>query len=252
MKSFTVSTPEACQHGHVIADWRGGRVSEFFEIVFGLPTVIFTAALAISLGFFLITFLFGLGEGGGGDFDLDAGGGDLDVEIDAGGSDGADGADGDSTGALAGLLQAANLHVLPLALTFAIVSLVGWFISAMGTFLLTSDNSPNVIVALAIALAGFAGGVFIAGRVGNLLRPIFVPAKHIKRSDLIGRICTVQTGSVDRSFGQAEVVDGEHSTHLIQVRCEIDNDLGSGKRALIVDVDDDGRFIVSPDVKGLV
>ena len=237
-------------------------MSEFFEIVFGLPTVIFTAALAISLGFFLITFVFGLGEGGGNDFDIDAGGGDLDVDIsadgadaggsDAGGSDSADGADGDSTSALAGLLQAANLHILPLALTFAIISLVGWFISAVGTLLLTSDNSPNVVTALAIALTGFAGGVFVAGRVGHLLRPIFVPGVHIKRRDLIGRLCTVQTGRVDASFGQAEVVDCERSTHLIQVRCEIDNDLRSGMRALIVDVDEDGRFIVSPDVRDLV
>jgi len=206
--AFIVSTPEACHHGHAIADWRGGRVSEFFEIVFGLPTVIFTAALAISLGFFLITFLFGVGEGGGGDFDIDAGGGgggDLDIEVDAGGSDAgsSDGAEGDNTGALAGLLQAANLHILPLALTFAIISLVGWFISAVGTLLLTSDNSPDIVTAL-------------------------------------------------RNFGQAEVVDAERSTHLIQVRCEIDNDLRSGMRALIVDVDDDGRFIVSPDVKDLV
>ncbi len=220
-------------------------MSEFFEIVFGLPTILFTAALAISLGFFLITFLFGVGEGGGSDFD---------VELDAGGPDagGSDGADGDSTGALAGLLQAANLHILPLALTFAIVSLVGWFISAVCTLLLTSDNSPNFAASLAFVLTGLAGGIFVAGRVGNLLSPIFVPAVHVKRRDLIGRLCTVQTGRVDRNFGQAEVVDGERSTHLIQVRCEIDNDLRSGMRALIVDVDDDGRFIVSPDVKDLV
>lgn len=223
-------------------------MSEFFEIIFGLPTVLFTAALALSLGFFMITLLFGLGEGGGGDFEIDAGG-DLDVDVDAGGSDGAD---SDSAGALAGLLQAANLHILPLALTFAIISLVGWFVSAMGTVLLTSDNAPGVLLGIAIAVAGLASGIFIAGRVGHLLRPIFVPTRHITRRDLIGRLCTVQTGRVDRDFGQAEVVDGERSTHLIQIRCEIENDLRSGKQALIVDVDDDGRFIVSPDVKDLV
>lgn len=230
-------------------------MSEIFEIVFGLPTVIFTVALAISLGFFLITFLFGLGDGGAGEFDIDAGGGsDIDVDISADGADagGSDGADGDGTSALAGLLQAANLHILPLALTFAIISLVGWLVSALGTVLLSSDNSPSVIVAVAIALAGFCTGVYIAGRVGHMLQPIFVPGIHIKRNDLIGRICTVQTGRVDRGFGQAEVIDSERSTHIIQVRCEIDNDLRSGARALIVDVDDDGRFIVSPDVKDLV
>ena len=129
---------------------------------------------------------------------------------------------------------------------------MGWFISAVGTLLLTSDNSPDIVTALAITLAGFTGGVFVAGRMGNVLRPIFVPGVHVKRRDLIGRLCTVQTGRVDRNFGQAEVVDAERSTHLIQVRCEIDNDLRSGMRALIVDVDDDGRFIVSPDVKDLV
>ena len=227
-------------------------MSEFFEIVFGLPTVIFTAMVAISVGFFLISFLFGLGEGGG-DLDLDAGGGDVDVDVDVdAGVDGDSGADTDSTGAFAGLLQAFNLHILPLSLTFSIISVIGWLVSALATVLLTSDNAPGVLVGLAIGIAAFFAGVLIAGRVGNVLKPIFVPAKHIRRRDLVGRLCTVRTGRVDRSFGQAEVVDGEQSTHLIQIRCEIDNDLRSGQRALIVDVDDDGSFLVSPDVKDLV
>ena len=92
----------------------------------------------------------------------------------------------------------------------------------------------------------------MAGRVGNVLLPILVQTKHIRRRDLIGRLCTVQTGRVDANFGQAEVVDDERSTHLIQIRCEVDNDLRTGMRALIVDVDDDGRFVVSPDVESLL
>ncbi len=228
-------------------------MSEFLDIVFGLPTVVFTTLLLISLGFWLITIAFGLGDGGGeldldvgGDLDLDVGG---DVDVDTGGAGDGDGAD---SGALAGLLQTFNLHILPLTLTFSIVSLVGWFVSAMATVILTSDNSPNLIIGVAIGLAALAAGVFVAGRVGHLLRPIFVPTKHIRRRDLIGRLCTVQTGRVDADFGQAEVVDREHSTHLIQVRCAVENDLRSGMRALIVDVDHDGRFIVSPDVDSLI
>lgn len=238
-------------------------MTEFFEITFGLPTIIFTALTLISFGFFLITFLFGLGEGGGGDLDLDVGGtdvgadvgGDVDVDVsaDAGDLDGGDGADSsESSGAFAGLLQALNLHQLPLTLTVAVLSLVGWFVSAMGTLLLSSDNSPGVLLGVAIGVVSFAAGVFVAGRVGNLLRPIFVPAKHVRRRDLVGRLCTVQTGRVDANFGQAEVIDGERSTHLIQIRCGIDNDLRTGMRALIIDVDDDGRFVVSPDVESLL
>lgn len=235
-------------------------MTEFFEITFGLPTIIFTALTLISFGFFLITFLFGLGEGGGGDLDLDVGGtdvgadvgGDVDVDVgaEAGDLDGAD--SGESSGAFAGLLQAFNLHILPLTLTLAILSLVGWFVSAMGTLLLTSDNSPGVLLGFAIGIASFAAGVFVAGRVGNLLRPIFVPTKHVRRRDLVGRLCTVQTGRVDANFGQAEVIDDERSTHLIQIRCDIDNDLRTGMRALIIDVDDDGKFVVSPDVESLL
>lgn len=226
-------------------------MTEFFEIVFGPPTIIFTALTLVSLGFFLITFLFGLGDSGGGDLELDAGGDlDVDVDVDVGADAEADA--GESSGAFAGLLQAANLHILPLTLTIAIVSLVGWFVSAMATLLLTSDNSPGAFLGLVIAVVSFAAGVFVAGRVGNLLRPVFVPTKHIRRRDLIGRLCTVQTGRVDAHFGQAEVVDGEQSTHLIQIRCGVDNDLRTGMKALIVDVDHDGRFLVSPDVESLL
>ena len=177
-------------------------MSEFLEIVFGLPTVIFTTLLLISLGFWIITIAFGLGDGG--DLDLDAGGVDVgdvdvDVDVDAGGSD----SDGSDSGTLAGLLQTFNLHILPLTLTFSIISLVAWFVSAMGTVLLTSDNSPNLFIGLALGLTGLVAGVFVAGRVGQVLRPIFVPTKHIRRRDLIGRLCTVHTGRVDADFGAA-------------------------------------------------
>ena len=100
-------------------------------------------------------------------------------------------------------------------------------------------------------LGSFVVSVFLTGRIARALHPFFQAPPHVTRRDLIGKICTIKTGRVDRGFGQAEVLDAERSTHLVQVRCEIANELTAGRKALIIDVDDEGIFLVSPDVEAI-
>lgn len=213
-----------------------GRV---IEVSLGFPTVIFTTLLLIALGYWIIAIL-----SGSLDFEIDADVGDV--------SDGG-GSDGSGSGFMGSLLQSFDLHHMPLTVVFSVIAIVGWATSAILTLITTtSGGSAGVLVGVFIALGALVVSVFMAGRVGRLLRPFFVAALPVRHADLIGRICTVRTGRVDRAFGQAEVVDSEAATHTIQVRCAIENDLMSGAQALIVDVDADGRFIVSPDVDGIV
>ncbi len=225
------------------------------EIAFGYPTVIFTTVLLVSAGYWILSVLLGF-ESGGGDLDLDLGG-DVagDVGADAGdiGSDaGGDGA-GSSNGFLVGILQAFDLHLMPVALVLTVISLVGFLVSALGTLALTSaGGSTATLVGLALTLASLLAGMFIAGKIAIVLAPVFVPEPHIRRADLIGRICTIRTGSVSTLFGQAEAVDSVSGSHIIQVRCQTPNRLGAGSQALIVSVDEGGDYLVSPDVEGLV
>ena len=52
----------------------------------------------------------------------------------------------------------------------------------------------------------------------------------------MGKVCTVITLKVDRTFGQAELDDGGSSL-LLQARCFKENELTRGSRALIFDYD---------------
>ncbi len=217
-------------------------MGRLIEVSLGFPSVIFTTLLLLAIGYWIIAVLSGT-------IDLE-----IDADVDAGGDVGADVGDGGGAGGsfFGTLVQSFDLHHMPITLVFSVIALAGWGISAGLTLLATtSGGSANLLVGIFIALGTLLASVFIAGRVGRLLRPFFVAALPVRRADLVGRICTIRTGRVDASFGQAEVRDRERAEHFIQVRCTIENDLTAGSQALIVDVDDEGRFVVSPDVDGL-
>ena len=230
------------------------------DIAFGYPTVIFTTVLLVAGGYWVLSMLLGF-DSGGGDFDLDfdLGGDGLDVSADgldtgdgSGGGDGGSQGDG-SPGLLANIFQAFDLHLMPLALVLTVISLVGFLVSALGTLVLTnSGGSTAVLIGLVLVLVSLVAGMYVAGKVAILLAPVFVPEPHVKRSDLVGRICTVRTGRVNADFGQAEAVDSVSGSHLIQVRCPTPNNLSAGSQALIVSVSTDGDYLISPDVSGLL
>lgn len=212
------------------------------EVSLGFPTVIFTTLLLISLGYWLMTTLLGFGDAPELDLDLDVDV-DLDLDLDAGGA---------GVGGLGGALVALNLHLLPLSLGITLISLFGWLTSVILSLVLSGDDgSTNTLIGLAVIAGSFFVGIFATGRIGHLLRPIFEVKRAVRRQDLIGRLCTISTGRVDANFGQAELVDAEGGAHLIQVRCRVENSLSKGSNALLVAVDEDGLFTISPDIDAL-
>ena len=213
-------------------------MDRFLEVSLGFPTVIFTFLSLMSLGFWILSFLTGIGSDGGlldMDFDVDA---DLDIDTDLGRG-------------LGSLLRTLHLHHVPITITLSVLSLAGRFVSFALTLLVTNEGSAGIIPGIGIVVASIFVAGFLAGRVGQAMAPLFTPPPHIEHRDLLGRLCTVRTGSVSPSFGQAEVVDAEASTHTIQVRCSESNALSQGSPALIVSVDTDGVFQISPDVAAL-
>lgn len=214
------------------------------SIALGYPTVLFTTVLLTSVSYWILSMVLG----------FDGGGADLDFDVDvSSGSDSASGdAGADGAGFFAGILHAFDLHLMPLALVLTVVSLVGFLISALGTFAFGNEANSSILVGLILVAVSLIAGMFIAGKVAVVLAPIFVPEPHIRRADLVGKLCRIQTGSVSALFGQAEAVDSGRSTHIIQVRCDVPNDLRAGSPALIVSVDEEGDYLVSPDVDGLV
>ncbi len=208
-------------------------MGRLIELSFGFPTFIFTAMVLVSLGYWILAVL--------------AGNLDLEMETDFEGEIDLDGAGFGSS-----LLATFDLHHVPFTVMFSLLSLIGWLISVATTnWVVAAGASAALLVGTFIALGSFVASVFLTGRVSRALQPFFATPPHVKRRDLIGKICTVQTGRVDARFGQAEVMDVERSTHIVQIRCEIENTLTAGRKALIVDVDNEGIFMVSPDVDAI-
>src|SRR5690606_25699276 len=78
------------------------------------------------------------------------------------------------------------------------------------------------------------------------LAKIFVPKKAIAREDLVGRLCTIRTGTVTERFGEATLEDGGAGL-VVRVRVETGDTLKRGERAVIVDYDEERQeFTVAP------
>lgn len=211
-------------------------MSEFIDVVTSFPSVVFTVALLVSIGYWIVATVLGLD---GVDVDAEF---DTDVDVDVDGAE--------AGGGLGSLFTALDLHLMPVSLVITVISLVGWIVSVLASIAIGSDGVVGVVVGIVILLAALAAGVLLSGRVARLLSPIFSPGRAVGDRDLIGRVCVLKTSRVDASFGQAEVVDHEGGSHLIDIRCHIENGLSRGDQALLVEVDD-GVFTVSPDVDAI-
>ncbi len=203
-------------------------MGQAIEIATGFPAVIWTVLMLTSIGFWVVSSALGL-SGGGIDGDV----GDIDDSA----------VDG-----LGDALSALGLAHAPLSVVFTFLSMVGWLFTMLLVGLVGSDVSMPT--GLVILLVSVVVGIPLTGRLARVVAPLYDSNRGLSHDALLGKLCTVRTRRVDRTFGQAEIIDESGSSHLVQVRCRGANDLSRGSRALVVDVDD-GIFQIDPDVAGL-
>ncbi|MFI5763179.1 hypothetical protein [Streptomyces sp. NPDC051563] len=187
-------------------------MDEFINAALGFPTVLFTAALVVVLGFWLLV-LCGAADHDG--FDAGASGGALGL------------------GGVPGTVSASLLIAL------------AWFISLSGAVLLARTAWPGAVVHFLGTVLLF-GSVYLSWRVTrSLVRPLaklFPDEPGPSRLDFVGLTCVIRTGRVDAGFGQAEVTAGDGSTALVQVRQHGSDPLTLGSTALLYAYDDAGEF----------
>ncbi len=184
---------------------------------FGFPAVIFTFALVVVVGYWVLVIAGGLG-------------------VDA--LDGDAGADG------TGALGAIGLGGVPASVSLSVLIAVAWFGTFVGSAVLGNDG-------FLIDVGLLTGAVVVAWLATRLLalplRRFFPDEKLPSRSDFLGQVCVIRTGRVDAKFGQAEVTADDGSSALVQVRQTGEYDLRAGETALIYDYDSDGEyFFVMP------
>jgi hypothetical protein len=136
---------------------------------------------------------------------------------------------------------------VPKVLSLSLLVFIGWSASLLGLWLYPplADLTRSALwigaVTSAVAFALAFGATALAVRPINKL---LVAGAGPRRSDLVGKLCTVRTQRVDDGFGQAEV---DHASSLVQVRELFGRSFKYGQRALIYDYDEEREvFLIAP------
>lgn len=186
---------------------------EFTAAAIGFPTLFFTAALVIVVGFWLLALC--------GAADTDSFDGDLP-------------------------LGALGLGGVPATVAVSALTLAGWFTSIAGTIALHRLVDPGLwrtLLSFALLFVALLVGHQATRLLVRLMRRLHPHEPAPSRLDFVGRTCTIRTGRVDDGFGQAEVTARDGSTAVVQVR-QLGGEppLTAGATALVYAYDDDGGF----------
>lgn len=196
-------------------------MSDFLGAALSFPTVVFTVAVLICAGYWLVAVIFGLGLEGG-DAGLDSDGG-LDGVLDGG-----------------GVLATLGLTSVPPAVAISLVAVFAWFVSLVGTVVLDALGASGVALValgLAVALAAVVLGSLVAALAARPLARLYVADPPNRLADFIGKPCVIHTKTVTESFGMAQVTDREGTSLLLQVRADPAEQLTLGDTALVFDYD---------------
>jgi hypothetical protein len=188
----------------------------FVDAALSFPTVVFTPLLIVVIGYWIVVI---------------AGGADPDTE-----------ADGGDAGA--GPLAFLGLTGVPISVIFSLLVVIGWFGSLAGAELLTMLPLWLVLIASIVA-------AWLITRLALIgLSRMWPHGPAASRADFIGLTCVIRTGTVTRTFGQAEVHAPDGSSAIVQVRQTGADNLRAGMTAVLYDVDPEGEFfwVVPTDV----
>jgi hypothetical protein len=220
------------------------------------PTAVFTIALGIVIVYWLFVLI--------GALDIDLFGGDVDVDVSGaakgigdvltggakGGAEalhtGGDAGDvgGDADGDLdgGGLWHVLGLGDVPVTISASLITVLAWVGSLLAMHYLGIGGWLTLVVlvvAVVIALP-------IAALLIRPIAPVFAVKEGKSNADYVGHVCTVTTGRVDNSFGQATIEDGG-TVLAIAVRCDRAGVLTRGDKALIIEFDGERQaYIVEP------
>ncbi|BAN01842.1 hypothetical protein [Ilumatobacter coccineus] len=188
-----------------------------------LPTIVFTALLAICAAMWLLSLV-----------------GVLDIEADA------------ADGLLDDALEPLHLSEVPTTILLTSVGLAGWFASVLASVFLLDSRSGTALAILSVVVgigaAVFALGVtiWIAPKLGR----IFVTQTAPSKRDLLGRIAEVRSATVTESSGRGEATWPDGTVSTVDIRTTTGAGLAAGElkrgdRALLVDwVEATDDFIV--------
>ncbi|NMO16566.1 hypothetical protein [Pyxidicoccus fallax] len=235
-------------------------MDSFLTAILAFPTAIFTIALGVVLTYWLFVIVGAVGiDLLDGNLDFEAGGKALGGAIEGGGKalggaiegggkalGGAVEGGGKALGAHdhdahvdGGILSALGFAGIPLTVSVSLVSFISWFLSvwsAQPVHAALGQMLPSWLISTVLGLLCFMVGTVSAGVAVRPLRPVFVAKKAPGRDSLMGRVCTISSGSVTDENGHATFEDGGAGV-ILNVVCSKSNGLKRGEPALILSYD---------------
>lgn len=239
-------------------------MSTFLDSILAFPTVFFTILLGVTLTYWLFVILGAVGiDVLDGDVDLTAGakaasgvleggakaagglleggakaaGGALDGHGHAHGHGHGDGHDADGDGS--GLFSALGFAGIPVTISGSFVIFSSWtlsFLSRDTVFNLLGSMLPSLVLSSGLFLLSLVVGTLLSSVALRPLRPVFIAKKAPGRQDLMGRVCTINSGTVTDTFGHATFEDGGAGL-ILNVFCSKANQFKRGDQALILGYD---------------
>lgn len=231
-------------------------MAAFVAIALSFPCVVYTVLLGAALTYWLFVIagaaqvdLLGEGAADGaldgfdghghgdvghhGDFDL----GDGDVGDGHAGHDGHGHGDG-----LSGILAALKLRSAPLTVTLSMLTAFSWLFSVLGMQLAIAHLAPENLgfVRVAVLLLAPILALPFTSLAIRPLAPVFAMPRSVQRTDLVGKVCRIRTGTVTERFGEATVEDGGAGL-VVRVRVDGGEPLARGDHAVIVAYDEDAH-----------
>ena len=228
-------------------------MTEFLATTFSFPTVIFTVLLAVCCAYWLMVIVGALGVDAL-DFDFDGVDGAADGVAEGVAEGAAEGvAEGVAEGASEGVANAAGevvtdgvsflgtifltlkLRNVPMTLVLSVWLLFSWTITSLlqASVLSMLTFLPSWLAGSAVALGALVVSLPLASIFVRPLGRVLKVEKSTSKNAIVGQVVKIDTTRVDADFGSAKAEDGGAGL-IIRVRCEGENNLSRGSRALVV------------------
>ncbi len=204
-------------------------MDEFLVNISSFPTVIYTTALVVVVGYWLLSFT--------GTFDLDAF--DVEVDIDVDGEIG-------EIGGVAGLLTTLGLTGVPITIVISLLFLNAWIVcyfAAMAISTLPEFISlVKLVISIGVAIGSFAVSVLVTANMIKPLKGLFRKVNQVPKSkSLLGSTCRIRSSRVDHEFGEAECMH-EGASLIIKVRATGEQTFGTGEAVVLIEHHPDQDF----------
>jgi hypothetical protein len=247
-----------------------GGMGHFLAVALSFPAVVYTVLLGVALVYWVFVIVGAahvnlLGEGaadGAADAALDGvAKGALEgatkgmIEGVAEHLDGADADIGDLDGGGAGgVIAALKLRSAPATVVLSVLILFSWILATGGMQLVESSAVTGItatLVKISLLVLSPLIALLPTSLVVRPLAHVFSPPVATKHESLVGKLCTIRTGTVTERFGEATLEDGGAGV-VVRVRIETDEKLRRGDQAVIVAYDAERQeFTVAP-MEGLL